>query len=302
MEKDAILSPFAHQAQQLHPQHHSQKTAIRNFLRCHFGTPPTTPVLDIPEDALLGPLDTLFYVANTEGHILGCVRYHHIGHLVSNPLYLVDCFCIHPQFRKQGLADYLLTTLHRFANQHGIPYALFLKEGPPLPIWSIPLFTGHYVYRRVQRRDHVPSVQHLTPEEAHRLVRVFHEINPDALVIQPSSTSNQTWRLYRISLHQCILACVQDTYQWWKEADGQQKKMGWITAWLESPMVTVDKRTEAIKAITDSTEGQFDYVWANRNWIGTATDTEWQEDGAFHWYAYQWTTALNIKRGYCIVH
>ena len=304
-DKDPLPSPLSESwgiAQRLQPHDFQQKTRIREFLRTYFGTPPTSPILDIPEESLLGPLDVLFYVSDNQRHVIGCVRYHHVGQLESEPMYLVDCFCIHPQFRKRGLADYILTILHRFANEHGIPYALFLKEGSPLPIWSIPLYTGNYVYKRVGHYEPKGCLQCLTPEEAYRLLDTFCEVVPNHLVIRPSSVTNQIWRLYRASPHQLILACVQDSYQWLEEEDGQRRKMGWMTAWLESPAVTDDCRGCAITAIADSMEGKFDYVWTNKEWLGSSDIRDWKEDGAFHWYAYQWTTSLNIKRGYCIIH
>lgn len=284
----------------LHPWEDTVKTKIRDFLATYFGTPPTSPLLDIPEDILLGPHDELFYVID-DGRILGCVRYHRMGYFHAQPMYLVDCFCIHPEFRKKGLADVLLTTLHRFANEHGIPYALFLREGPPLPIWSMPLYTGWYVYRHVECHPPHPCLQHLAPSEAHRLLKLWEDVNPDTLIVHPASTRNQHWRLYRrTSSYESVLACVQDTYQWKIEEDGQQRKMGWITAWLESPNVTEACRSQAIQAIAGSMQGQFDIIWANRDWTGGSTD--WMEDGAFSWYAYQWATNQHLKRGYCLIH
>jgi len=305
-EKDPIPHPVNGTwgaAQRLDPHDVEQKKQIRDFLRVFFGTPPISPELDIPEEHLVGPLDVLFYVSGTNKQIIGCIRYHPIGQLQSHPMYLVDCFCIHPQFRKQGLADYLLTTLHCFANKHGIPYALFLKEGAPLPVWSIPLYTGSYVYRQVRPQIPTHRLQHLTPEEGHCLLDTFCKIVPNTFVIRPTTTHNQSWRLYRESPHQMILACVQDSFQWLREANGQRKKMGWFTAWLESPSMTDDCRAHAITEMADSMEGQLEYVWANKAWIGSSNvATEWKEDGSFHWYAYQWNTNLHLKSGYCIVH
>ncbi len=304
-DKDPPSSSSWGVARQLHPQDWQQKTHLRAFLQTHFGTPPTSPILDIPEEHLLGPKDALFYVSDNKCNIIGCVRYHHLGQLESNDIYLVDCFCIHPQFRKRGLADHLLTTLHCYANKQGIPYALFLREGPPLPIWSIPLYTSHYVYKRVRQQERINNLHSLTPARAHRLLEAFSNVVPNSLIIRPSSSANQCWRFYRdSSSHQFILACVQDSYQWLEEANGQRKKMGWITAWLESSVVTDECRARVLTAMTDSMEGQFDYVWANKEWLGTTdiSSTDWKEDGTFHWYAYQWATTRNIKNGYCFIH
>jgi hypothetical protein len=213
-------------------------------------------------------------------------------------MYLVDCFCIHPQWRKKGVADYLLTVLHCFANQHDIPYSLFLKEGPSLSIVLPPLYSGTYAYKCVKKTPIPLTIRTPTPTQAYRIMDVFRACQPDLLVVRTTTHVNQSWRWYR-EKHHMILACVQDTYQWFME-DGVRKRMGWITAWLESPAIEDECRARISAAIADSFYGEFDYIWANAQWTGNGR--EWIQDGAFHWYAYQWATVLSIKRSYCILH
>jgi hypothetical protein len=112
----------------------------------------------------------------------------------------------------------------------------------------------------------------------------------ELFVIRNENQPNQKWFLYKKGLHY-ILACVQDTYQRWKE-----KTMGWVTAWIESPLITDEIREEASRMLSD--EMGFDYVWMNRLW---APGSIWIPDGGFHWYAYQWTTSLKIGRSYCLL-
>lgn len=301
-QKEPLPSPTGEEAKQLSHNHPHAKTRIRHFLRTHFGSPPTTPVLDIPEEHLLSTDDYLFYVEDDKGHLAGCIRYHHVGSFHTNnpqPIYVVDCFCIHPTWRKKGVGDYLLTILHQFANTHGIPYALFLREGSPLSILSPPLYSGQYAYRAVTQPRHPrTSVRSLTPHQAYRMLRLYRDANPDIVLIGKESYPNQSWKWYRYQQRN-ILACVQNTYQTFQK-NGERQRMGWITAWLESPNVMEEDRANASLDIAQSLHGQFDYVWTNAAWTGG--DQGWILDGTFHWYPYQWATSLHIKRCYGILH
>ena len=120
---------------------------------------------------------------------------------------------------------------------------------------------------------------------------IYNEFNP-IFIIKHKENTNQHWRLYTNGSYK-VLACIQDTYQYLHE-----KKMGWITAWLESP-ITEEERKEASIQISNSLYGIFHYIWGNKKWIGNSTD--WIEDGTFHWYSHQWTTSIPIKNSYCIL-
>jgi hypothetical protein len=96
-----------------------------------------------------------------------------------------------------------------------------------------------------------------------------------------------------------VLVCFQDTYQKFEE-DGNMKKICWATGWIESPNMTDNIREEASKELSAMMYPEFDYVWMNKEWIGN--NSEWKIDGFFHWYSYQWTTSLNIKKSYCILN
>ena len=257
---------------------------IKTFLKNHFGNPPTTPVFDIPEDILYGERDILFYIRDTI--IIGCIRYHYMGTFLDKEIYCVDCFCIHPLWRKKGIGDYLLTTLHVYANRNKIPYAMFLKEGY-LHIINMPLYSSIYVYRKIEKSNH--SVISLTTEDAYKLIDIFCKFN-SIFIIKNKENKNQYWKLYKKGNYK-VLACIQDTYQRFKG-----NKIGCITGWIESP---IDSCEEASIHISNSMYGIFDYIWGNKKWIGNSND--WKMDGSFHWYSYQWTTSIPIHKSYCIL-
>jgi GNAT superfamily N-acetyltransferase len=267
------------------------------YLQTYFGIPPHKPILIIPEKSLLGPRDILLIVRDISTKIVGCIRYHYIGEFIDEPIYVVDCFCIHPEWRGKGVGDYLLTELHLYANNHQIPHAMFLKEGSLLPIIQIPLYTGTYVYRELSCYSISRYIRNLSIPEAYRLIDIYCKVYPNQLIIRNSETSNQIWKLYKKGFHS-ILVCFQDTFQKIDE-NNKYKKIGWITAWLESSLITDEIRKEASKELTDTMYGIFDYIWMNQAWIGSSS--LWKVDGTFHWYSYQWTTGLPIHRSYCIL-
>lgn len=303
LDKDPIPSPTSKDAILLSSQDRHMMNRIRYFLQQNFGDPPHTPVLDIPENNLLPPGDLLFYVTD-QNDIVGCIRYHFLGCFLtdsSRPLiYLVDCFCIHPTWRKKGIGDYLLTVLHRYANQQGIPHCLFLKEGHSLSILHPPLYSSRYVFKKVDEfKPTSSSILSITSQHARRFIQIFLELNPNTFIVFPEDrTTNQHWKVYRRG-KTWILACIQSAHQWFME-EGKVQRIGWVTCWLESPGTDQMYRAEASEQVADSMKGIVEYVWMNEEWTGSSN--KWTMDGPFHWYAYQWTTSIHLKNGYCIIH
>lgn len=122
-------------------------------------------------------------------------------------------------------------------------------------------------------------------------MRIFLKFQPDLFVIW-NPKAKQQWKAYRKGRHH-VLACVQDTHQ-----RIGMRRMGWITAWFESPMIPEEVRADAALTLSDTM--LFDAVWMDRAWIGKS-ECNWTPDGWFHWYAYQWTTSLSFGRSYCLV-
>lgn len=268
-------------------------TEIRGYLRDYFGNPPHTPILDIPESHLLGPAD-YFILAREKGRLVGTIRYRYVGQLMAEDLpqiYRVDAFCIHPDWRKKGVGDYLLTELQRYVTAKERPYSMFLKEGFHLPIAHTPLYSGRYVFRRLFSLQEAPRVRTLSVEQAHRFLNVYHRIYPQVCIIR-NKNGFQQWRLYKKGYH-IILACFQDTYQ---RID--KERMGWCTAWLESSVVTDEIREEAAIELTN-TLPSFDYIWMNKRWTGN--NRIWTDDGTFHWYTYQWSTNCVMDISMCLL-
>jgi hypothetical protein len=288
---------------------------VRQFLINNFGSPPTTPILDIPEKQLLGTKDNIIILKDVDTNIVGCIRYHYLGIFISdinntnninNEIYCVDCFCVNNKWRRKGVGDYLLTTLHKYVNANNIPYSMFLKEGRNLSIIHSPLYTGIYVYRKLDGCDTiyitqtVNTIKSLSVPEAYKLMDLFRELNTDLFIVRNMDSTNQMWRLYNNNTYK-VLACFQDAYQRFEE-DGEMKKIAWCTGWIESPNMTDEYREEASRELSDTMYPDFDYVWMNKEWCGNNTNNDWKIDGPFNWYTYQWTTSINIKKSYCILN
>jgi len=253
---------------------------IKEFLHAYFRIHP-----DVVYDASFEKTDFILIVRDKE-KLVGCIRYHLVG-TIEQPIHLVDCFCIHPEWRRKGVGDYLLHNLHHRMKDK--PYAIFLKEGAPLPIQSF--YNSIYVYRHVLHH----STSHVTTipiKLAYRLLTIYQQFNSFLMIAIPSS--NQIWRLYKHG-HCSILACIQDTRQTLHD-----KKMGWITAWIESPGITDIMRKDASYQLSEV--DQFDLIWMDWRWINYSTDKNWIVDGPFYWYTYQWTSSILIHKSYCFIH
>jgi hypothetical protein len=78
---------------------------IKIFIKKNFGSPPKTPILDIPEDKLLGSKDHIIIVRDIDKNIIGCIRYHYLGIFVTSDnqeIYCEDCFTVHKKWRGKG--------------------------------------------------------------------------------------------------------------------------------------------------------------------------------------------------------
>jgi len=273
---------------------------ICQFLYDYFGNPPQKPRFILPADQLMTETDYLLIARDVpHGTIIGTIRYHDVGILYHNNtrIYAVDCFCIHPGWRRRGVGRQLLYRLHSYANTVGIPYAIFLKEGAPIHPFATTLYAGVYAYRRC--KPYRPSLISISVADAVKWLRVYQQLYPATCIIHHPASPNQQWLVYK-TRSSSILIGVQDTYQR-KDSD----KMGWVTAWLESACITEVERGEAAEKLIENTT--FDYLWMNQIWcfndgVFNGAEDKWKSDGAFHWYTYQWLYTASLGKSYCIMH
>lgn len=78
---------------------------------------------------------------------------------------IVDWYCVHPLWRSKGLGSALLETLDTVTFQMGRKAHVFLKEGVPLSIHHIPVYTTFLYCRRAgnPRLNKVPKASWIHP-------------------------------------------------------------------------------------------------------------------------------------------
>lgn len=255
---------------------HEVQQFLHSYFRIHPDVIYNIPIKELERDFVL--------IVREHTKLIGCIRYHYVG-TIEEDIHLVDCFCIHPEWRGKGIGDYLLHELHHRMTDK--PYAIFLKEGSLLP--AIPFYSSMYAYRFVKDKPTNNIIQ-VPIKNAYRLLEIYKKSRDFFMIARPSD--NQYWRLYKNGIHS-ILACVQDTYQ-----TLHGKRMGWITAWIESPGITDTMRGDASYQLSEVPG--FDMIWMDWKWIND--NNEWILDGEFHWYIYQWNSGISIDKSYCFIH
>lgn len=244
--------------------------SITTFLTTYFGDahhPVLKPVLTPSSQELI------LYTRTPNKSIQATIRYKYAGTFEGQSIYLIDCFCA--KERKTGVASQLLAALH--VNTEQRPYALFLKEGRPIP-GQTALYSSYYLYRR--RKPTIESCLSLNSEKAYALVNAYRRVHKDLCWLANVDNPNQHWRLWKRELF-WSLACFQDSFQ---EKDGE--RIGWMTAF-------VGNTADGVEALVDACP--FPWIWADQCWI-TESD-HWSLDGPFHWYTYRWTTSLRPTTG-----
>ena len=283
------------------PVEEKEKEEIQQFLWTYFGEPPNKPRL-VMEGNWIPATDLALLLRNSEQEIIGFLRYHWIGRFLTAKLtpeiYSVDCFCIHPRWRKKGLGDALLTELQHYANETGKPYATFLREGPSLSIFHCPAYSGEYAYRSTPLDGiRSPHVYMLTPPQVQKAIQMYLTMYPTTWIIWNPDTTNQQWFLYQ--RNSCyVWACIQSAHQQIQTEQYGNLRIGWMTAWLESPQLSDSFRAEACLALTHRFHHGFDAVWVDQKWTGGST--EWKRDGMFHFYTYQWSSKQSVGISYCM--
>jgi GNAT superfamily N-acetyltransferase len=231
---------------------------------------------------LLDPAKEIILFHEQEGQIVATIRYKQPGLFESKPIHLIDCFCTHPSWRRTGVASKLLGALHAYTNRRHLLYSLFLKEGAPLPK-AMPLYSSSYAFRRTYTNSE--DLKPLSSQKASALINQYRRFYPDTVWIHNLACSNQLWRFWKKGLN-WMLACVQDAFQ---ELEGG--RIGWMTAFFASGTYNINDIVANLP---------YKWIWIDAKWLGSGAD-QWTLDTTFHWYAYQWTTCLQIENFYGIV-
>lgn len=266
---------------------HANALAVKEFLQTYFGNPPHSPILS-PDIHITDISQSILLYVTNKNCIVGTIRYSYSGRIDTHPIYGIDCFCIHPHWRKRGIGSYLLSELHAITMAHGMKYSLFLKESAPVIALQRPIYSSSYVYvknKLSKSHVHTHTVHTISAVTAHRLVDIYKSIYPNTFTLLHDGNKQIHWRLWRD--HQtssCILASFQDSYQIHPET---HTPIGWCSGWLETRS-EIDPILRAQVILEMMSTVPYEWIWADRQWIRPRKDSIWQSDGAFHWYTYQW--------------
>jgi N-acetylglutamate synthase-like GNAT family acetyltransferase len=287
---DAIVSPTDSDATPATTTFELKK--IDFFLKSYFGNPPHTPILSPNFYSTPSDNQIVLYVCHNK-EIVGSIRYKYAGEFEKETINSIDCFCIHPEWRKKGIGTYLLYVLHKITMKKGFKYSIFLKESSQISSSKSPLYSSNYAFSKIVCTESptefkILSISH---ELAKKLIEQYLKIYPDTFILinkKDKEPNNIEWRFFKESGH-VILACFQNSYQIHPENNG---KIGWCTGWLETSHKTKD-RHKIINAMLHTLP--YDWVWADARWIGSPLPEGWKYDGSFHWYTYQWSTNITLN-------
>lgn len=268
-----------------------ERRTIQIFLKHYFGNPPHTPLLQpiFQEDDIL-----LYMTENSSSlSIISSIRYSYAGEFEEEAIYKIDCFCIHPEWRKKSVGTYLLSALHYETMRRGLKFSIFLKESHPIFSLKRPFYSSTYMFKEALSSSTIENLTVYKPsiEQVRRLIKVYMSIFPQTFTLINYKTTE--WRLFKQEEYFLLIGC-QNSFQ---EHPKTKTKIGWVTAWLESTTSTWrSDRSIIIDAVLSSFS--YGWYWTDKRWIQNASG--WKEDGPFHWYSYQWLPTIIPNGSYIL--
>uniref|UniRef100_A0A6C0ANY9 N-acetyltransferase domain-containing protein n=1 Tax=viral metagenome TaxID=1070528 RepID=A0A6C0ANY9_9ZZZZ len=164
----------------------------------------------------------------------GCGKMHPWG--------LVDWFCVHPLWRSKGLGSALLETLDLLTYRIGRKAHVFLKEGYPLPLPHVPIYTTWLKCRKAGS----PDVKQMSQNTG--------------LTVYPYSEVERETGIPLIRLEG--LKTEHDLHDWEDTLD-TQLPVSWV--FVSASSVVDDKRGWQ----TDSLVSMYAFRWSPGKWLGS---------------------------------
>ena len=163
-----------------------QATEYSAFLELHYCPKKESVKLRIPSDHLQVEMEmaTLIGVeVRTDTHeLVGLVWSRLLGHIDSEPTRLITWFCVHPNWRKRGLADYLLYAIRQASS----PTHIFWFRNDGLPKSLIPpVWTQKQIVRTIKgsRSLRLLRMSHEAIQE--KCMEYWKRKNPTGICIDP---------------------------------------------------------------------------------------------------------------------
>lgn len=159
-----------------------------------------------------------------------------------NPWGLVDWFCVHPLWRSKGVASALLETLDLVTYRLGRKAHVFLKEGMPLPLPHVPIYTTWLKCRKAGN----PNIKQMS-DDSGLIVYPYQEVERETGI-----------PLIRVE------GLYDEVYlKEWEDALDLQLPVTWV--FVSGSCIVDNKRGWK----TDSLVSMYAFRWSPGKWLGS---------------------------------
>jgi GNAT superfamily N-acetyltransferase len=199
---------------------------------------------------------------------------------------LVEYFCVHKNYRKNGIASYMLDELVLQTAKKERSVHCFMKEGFPL-LSLPPLYTSHYIVRR--RRIPGEEKESLSPSgiALHSLIRSYShaEYLPlNKFVANLPSTLSGDSELFVFNLKgHTVFLCMTESHHKTSPEGHTVGELSWFLP--QTIEVPLSIQRLAIEACVDC--GKFDIVLMDGRFPHDR-QKGWRKDATFSWYLYNY--------------
>lgn len=231
-------------------------------------------------------------VFTSKRELVGCCISKPLGrmkfsHEVLSQGGIVDYFCVHTNYRRNGIASYMLEELvYLTAKQERVVH-VFLKEG--FPILSLPpLYTGRYVVRKKQRCLMEDGKEHIGSLGIGLHSHIQEYSHADYLPLK-RFVANLPWQLsgdselfaFNYKGH-VVFLCMTDLHH---RTVPQGFKVGEL-AWMLPQTAEVPLTIQRLAVETCVDMSKFDIVLMDSS-LPHETN-RWQKDATFSWYIFNY--------------
>ena len=204
----------------------------------------------------------------TTNALIGIVFSIYMGMVLNTPVGLITWLCVHPDWRKKGIADLLLHAIDFYAER---PIHFFRNDGwlkSPLP----PLWNEHRISRKRNHfRPSVPLLRSPLALYIDQIKSAWLKANPTGIFLyEPNKLS-----LVEVWKYQSTLLILQPTFE-----EINQKRIAEILFWVDSSQLY--KTTLVIETMIDSLP--YDILEAPS--IMPHLDSGWDYAGQSSWSVY----------------
>ncbi len=267
---------------------------MANFLKHHFTIYPRSRITLTKDRIYQGFARDQWIgvgIFTVEKHLVACCISKPLGrmkfsHEILDQGGVVDYFCVHKDYRKRGLATFLLDELIVLTAQKERNVHIFLKEG--FPLWSLPpLYTSSYIAR--MKKTPGEAQEHFGPMGIGTHGYIQSYTHADFLPLT-KFVANLPYELtgdselfgFNYRGHDIFL-CMTDLHHC-SVPDG--KRIGELS-WILPKTVEVPLSIQKLAVETCVDSSKYDIVIMDHK-IPHEKSNSWQKDASFSWYIFNY--------------